>query len=85
MSLLRHLIQTPPVLNQVALEQALTAMATDSRRLGEPHGVFESRVRAEIGRPLHKTGWENKQLTALQDTARTIFFYIPAFPEQEQR
>jgi hypothetical protein len=42
-------------------------------------------VRAEIGRPLHKTGWENKQLTALQDTARTIFFYIPAFPEQEQR
>jgi len=85
MSMLRHLIKYPPVLDDRLLEQALLALAKDARKLGEPFGVFESRIRREIGRPLHKVGWDNKDLTALQNKAKQIYLSVPADPAQEER
>jgi hypothetical protein len=85
MSLIRQLIKTPPVVNEVTLAQALTDLAKHSRNLGEPVGVFISHIRSEICRPLHKCGWENPALKRIENNAKGIYLSLPARPEQEAR
>jgi hypothetical protein len=82
MSLLRQLIKAPPVIDDEALVQALVVLAKEARGRGEPRGVFRSLVRREF-RPLHKTGWTNRDLTTLEKRAEAIYASLPADVEAE--
>jgi hypothetical protein len=84
MSLLRQLIKAPPVINDEALVQALAVLASAARSRGEPRGVFMSVIRREF-RPLHKTGWTNRDLTTLEKRAEVIYASLPADVEAEHR
>ncbi len=84
MSLLRSLIKTPPILDDDAVARALMDLAKEARRRGEPIGVFVGLIRREF-RALHKTGWKNPDLAALQKRAEAVYRSLPVDEDAARR